>query len=80
MAESYAFVAEIKSIFEPWQLAEFLENARQTEPFDSEDYEDEDAEDIEIERQTDIRRCAADMLLVEQAREWLVGETDAPGG
>ena len=33
-AELPAFVAEIKTIFEPWQLAEFLKTARQTEPFD----------------------------------------------
>lgn len=47
--------------------------ARQTEPFDAEDYEDEDAEDTEMERQTDIRQSAADLMLVEQAREWLPG-------
>ncbi|MFI5459346.1 MAG: hypothetical protein ACHRXM_28305 [Isosphaerales bacterium] len=29
-----AFVAEIKTIFEPWKLAEPLETARQSEPFD----------------------------------------------
>ena len=33
-AEIPAFVAEIKTIFEPWQLAEYLEIARMTEPFD----------------------------------------------
>lgn len=33
-AEIPAFVAEIKMIFEPWQLAEYLETARQSEPFD----------------------------------------------
>ena len=33
-AEIPAFVAEIKKIFEPWQMAEYLEKARQTEPFD----------------------------------------------
>ena len=33
-AEIPAFVAEIKTIFEPWQLAEYLEAARQSEPFD----------------------------------------------
>ena len=33
-AEIPAFVAEIKTIFEPWQLRECLEKARQTEPFD----------------------------------------------
>ena len=39
-AELPAFVAEIKTIFEPWQLAEFLKTARQTEPFDPSLYED----------------------------------------
>src|SRR5271157_6218728 len=33
-AEIPAFVAEIKTIFEPWQLRECLEKGRQTEPFD----------------------------------------------
>lgn len=73
-AEIPAFVAEIKSIFETWQLAEFLENARQTEPFDPGDYEEEDLEDIEMAWQADIRHCAADIVLVEWAKEWLVGE------
>ena len=31
--------AEIQSIFEPWQLAEFPEKTRQSEPFDYEDIE-----------------------------------------
>jgi hypothetical protein len=69
-----AFVAEIKTIFEPWQLAEYLEKARQSEPFDASLYEDEHPEVIEMESQSDIRRCAADLLLVEQARHWLLGE------
>ena len=38
-AEIPAFVAEIKTIFEPWQLAEYLETARQSEPFDPSLYE-----------------------------------------
>ena len=79
-AEIPAFVAEIKTIFEPWQLRECLERARQTEPFDPSDYGEEDgydAEDIEIERKTDLRRCAADLLLVERAKEWLLGEDGA---
>ena len=33
-AEIPAFVAGIKTIFETWQLAEYLETARQSEPFD----------------------------------------------
>ena len=76
-AEIPAFVAEIKTIFEPWQLAEFLKTARQSEPFDPslyDDDEDMDSEDVEMERQRDLRRSAAELLLVEQARSWLLGE------
>jgi hypothetical protein len=72
-AELPAFVVEIKRIFEPWQLAEYLETARQTEPFDPSIYEDADPEDIEMERKTDLRRCAADLLVVERAKELLLG-------
>ena len=40
-ADLPTFVAEIKSIFEPWQLAAYLETARETEPFDPSIYDDE---------------------------------------
>ncbi len=76
-AEVPAFVAEIKTIFEPWQLAEFLKTARQTEPIDPSIYDDDEdmvAEDVEMERLNDLRRSVADLLLVERAREWLLGE------
>ena len=57
-------------------MAEYLEKARRTEPFDpslyDEDDEDYDPEFIEMGRQDDLRRCAADMLLVERAKEWLL--------
>ena len=70
-----AFAAEVRTIFERWQLAEYLETARQTGPFDPSLYEDEDdPEVVEDERQADLRRCAADLLLVEQARGWLLGD------
>jgi len=76
-AEIPAFVAEIKDIFETWQLAEYLENARQTEPFDSSLYdENDDPEDIEMERRDDLRRSASDLLLVERARDWLLEAGD----
>ena len=76
-AEIPAFVAEIKAIFEPWQLAEYLETARQTEPFDPALYdEDDDPEDVEMDRQEDIERSARDLLLVERARGWLLEGTD----
>jgi hypothetical protein len=79
-----AFVAEIKKIFEPWQLAEYLERARETEPFDPSLFEPRqhsvlgeeeiefDAEEIEDMRKDDIRQSTRDLLLVERAREWLL--------
>ena len=68
-----AFVAEIKVMFEKWQLAEYLEKARFREPFDPNDYDEEDdPEDVEMDRQEDIRRSAIDLLLVERAKEWLL--------
>jgi hypothetical protein len=79
-AELPAFVAEIKKIFEPWQIAEYLEKAGWTEPFDpclGEDDEDYDPEEIEMERKDNIRRVAKEMLLIERAREWLLGESES---
>lgn len=83
-AEIPAFFGGIKSIFETWQLAEYLEKARESEPFDPSLYEPLDQEaaaDIERGegedlRQDDLRRSAEDILLVEQARAWLLGEGD----
>ena len=72
-AEDPAFVAEIKRLFEPWQLSECLEKARLTEPFDPAIYEDAEPEDIEMERKADLRRCAADLLVLERAKELLLG-------
>jgi hypothetical protein len=46
----------------------------QTEPFNPRICEDEDPEGVEAERQADLRRGAADPLLVERARGWLLGE------
>ena len=71
-AEIPSFAAEVMAIFERWQLAEYLETARQTEPFDPGIYEDEDPEDIEMHRQENVRRSAQDLLLVEQAKGWLL--------
>lgn len=85
-AEIPAFVAEIKRIFERWQLTAYLETARGTEPFDLKLFEpmsspllgeeeiELDADEIEDMRQDDIRQCTRDLLLVERAREWLVGD------
>ena len=79
-AEIPAFVGGIKTIFETWQLAAYLEAARQSDPFDPSLYDDEDEdidpEFVEDERQDELRRSAADLLLVEQARGWLLKEQD----
>ena len=55
-------------------MAEYLETTRQSEPFDPSLYDDEDddPEFVEEERQDELRRSAADLLLVEQARGWLL--------
>ncbi len=81
-AEIPAFVAEIKTIFETWQLTEYLAVTRQSEPFDPNLYEaldEEEEADIDRElgedlRQDELCRSASDLLLVERAREWLLGE------
>jgi len=80
-AEIPAFVGGIKTIFETWQLAEYLETARQSEPFDpslyDEEDEDYDPELVEDERKHELRRSASDLLVVEQAREWLLDGEDS---
>lgn len=50
-----AFVGEIKTIFEKWP-AEYLERARQTEPFDPSAYEDQVEQVVEMEKRLDLRR------------------------
>ena len=70
-AEIPAFVTEIKTIFERWQLADYLARARHLEPFDPSVFEDEDS--AEFENQWDIHRGAVEVELVERAEEWLLG-------
>jgi hypothetical protein len=78
-AELPAFATEIKDIFEQWEIADYLGRARFREPFDPTEYEEGDddgmtPEDIEEERKRDIREAARDLMLMEQAREWLLDE------
>ena len=89
-SEIPAFVERIKTIFERWQLAQYLETARESQPFDPKLFEpmsspllgDEeiefDAEEVEDMRKDDIRQCTRDLLLVERAREWLLEEEQTP--
>jgi len=74
-SEIPAFVAEIKTIFDHWKLAKYLEVARLREPFDPDLYDEEDdPEDVEDQRKDDIRESANDLLLVERAKEWLLDD------
>ena len=85
-SEIPAFVERIKTIFERWQLAAYLETAKETELFDPKLFEpmsslllgeeeiEFDAEEVEDMRKDDIRQCTRDLLLVERAREWLLEE------
>jgi hypothetical protein len=85
-AEIPAFVAKIKTIFERWQLAQYLEMARETGPFDPKLFEPRqhpilgeeviefEEDEIEDMRKEDIRQCTRDLWLVERAREWLLEE------
>lgn len=34
---------------------------------------DEKPEYIEMERRSDLRRCASDLMMLESAKEWLLG-------
>ena len=58
----------------------YLETARETEPFDPALFEDDDEtepEEVEDMRRDDIRQCTRDLLLVERAREWLLGDGES---
>ena len=71
------FIAEIKTIFEPWQLAEYLDKVRQTESLaagpdddeddDDDDDEDEDEEDEEEEDEEDEDEDATEFLSLQNS-------------
>jgi hypothetical protein len=69
-----AFVAEIKTIFKPWQIKECLKTARQSDPYDPNIYEEEDdPELIEKARKIELRKRAYNLVFVQRATEWLIG-------
>lgn len=62
-------------IFKRCQLTQYLETARETEPFDPRLFEGDDEfnpEDVEDMRKHDIRQSTRDLLLLERARERLL--------
>ena len=68
-----AFIAEIKTIFEPWQLKEYFEKALQPNPFETSD-DDLDDEDLEEDDTAEIALFQTNNLaFVEQAKALLLG-------
>ena len=67
-------------------MAQYLETAREAEPFYpglfeprlhsllGEEEIEYDGEEVEDMRKDDIRQCFRDLLLVERARDWLLEE------
>ena len=77
-----AFAAEIKSIFNAWQLDEFLERSCRAEPvdasmLDNDELEPDVIEEIEEIVREDERQVARDRRLVERTRRWLLGGEQA---
>ena len=63
--------------FSALAISRVLGRARERPPFDPADLKEDDMfddGDIELERKADIRQCAAELLLVESAKAWLLGE------
>lgn len=79
-----AFIAEIKTIFEPWQLAEYLDNARLTVAGPDEDEEDEDEDEDEEEEEEEeddedtaefvLLKNSTNVVFLELARALLIGK------
>lgn len=65
-AEIPAFVAQIRSLFEPWPLAEYLDKPRQTKPVRAED--DDDPEEGKVDRQLERWRPFQALRRVKRAR------------
>ena len=69
-----AFAAEIATTFDRTELENYLANASRQERFDPSIYEKEEPSVIEDERQDNVRRVANELLLLEQAKGWLLSQ------
>ena len=77
-AEIPQFVAKIKEVFEPWQIAEFLETPRRLGALGhASDEEGHKLYRSQVEQSENLREDARNLLLLERAREWLL--EDASG-
>ena len=71
-AEVQKFVAEVKEIFEPHEISEFLDGLlHERSAEEDEDWPFDDFEDAELEPH-DVVNEAAKIVLIEQAKELLV--------
>jgi len=76
-AEVPLFIAKIKDIFEPWQIAEFLETPRRLGALGhTADEEGHRLFRSQVEESENLRDDARNLMLFEQAREWLLEDKE----
>ena len=81
LAEIPHFIAKIKEIFEPWQIAEFFETPRRLGALGhAGDEEAHKALRRQVDESENLREDARNLLLFERAREWLLEEGGAGDG
>ncbi len=74
-AEIPQFVAKIKELFEPWQIAQFLETPRRLGALgQTADEEGHKLFRSQLEASENLREDARNLMLIESAREWLLDE------
>ena len=71
------FIAKIKDIFEPWQIAEFLETPRRLGALGhTADEEGHKVLRSQVDESENLREDARNLMLFEWAREWLLEDKD----
>ena len=74
-AEIPHFIAKIKKIFEPWQIAQFLETPRRLGALGhTADEEGHKLFRSQLDESENLREDSRNLILFEQAREWLLEE------
>ena len=76
-AEVPLFIAKIKDIFEPWQIAEFFETPRRLGALGH--VADEEGHEMlrsQMEESEKVHEDARNLMLFEQAREWLLEDKE----
>jgi hypothetical protein len=72
-AEISDFIAKIKEIFKPWQIAEFFEESRRLGVWGHvADDEEHRLFRSQVDESVNLREDARNLLLFERAREWLL--------